>query len=45
MYIIYIDSKQGDATIHNGRTLHYAFGNKTKFPRSGYIGIQCVFKC
>jgi len=31
---------KGGATIHGGRTLHYAFGNKTDRPRRGYI-VNC----
>ena len=30
----------GDATLHAGRTLHYAFGNTTDQPRRGYI-VNC----
>ena len=31
---------KGGATMHGGRTLHYAFGNKTDKPRRGYIGYK-----
>ena len=42
-----LSSFSGDATLHAGRTLHYAFGNKTGVPRRGYIGklldeLKCI---